>query len=262
MFPKFWDMTRKIPTFATAVTFAALLGSGAEAQALRGSPASVNRIHSQALAHNLRFFPSGSSIRNAANGGELRRLEPNANFRVVNVSYPYVVAATHTFVLRLAAQYRAACGEQLVVTSATRPTSMRLANSVDKSVHPTGMAVDLRKPTNSRCLRWLRSTLVALKASGVLEAVEERNPPHFHVAVFPRQYSQYLNGRSGGTQLASAAPSRASASTSAGASSYRVRKGDSLWTIARRNNVTVDRLKEVNSLKSSRILAGQVLKIP
>jgi hypothetical protein len=191
-------------------------------------------------------------------------LSENADFTLVDVSYPFVLPEAHTFVLRLAAQYRSACGEKLVVTSATRPTAMRLANSVDKSVHPTGMAVDLRKPRNSRCLNWLRSTLLTLEASGVLEAVEERNPPHFHVAVFPRQYQQYVQTRSGGSQLASSASlsTRSVAAPADPARRYEVRRGDSLWTIARRNNTTVDRLREANNLNSTRILAGQTLLIP
>ena len=158
----------------------------------------------------------------------------------------------------------------MVVTSAVRPTSMRLANSVDKSVHPTGMAVDLRKPRNSRCLSWLRNTLVALESAGVVDAVEERNPPHFHVAVFPSQYASYVDRRGGGAQLASSSGSGASTASSTRTSNaaskaarkYEVRRGDSLWTIARRNNVSVDDLRVANSLRGSRIVAGQVLVIP
>jgi nucleoid-associated protein YgaU len=264
-------------TSATIIVLVAALtfAEGAEAQSLRGSPASVNRIHAQAVAHRLRVHPGATSIRTAVSDGELVRLEPNANFSLVDVSYPYVVRETHTFVLRLAQQYRAACGERLVVTSATRPRSMQLANSVDKSVHPTGMAVDLRKPSNSRCLNWLRGTLVALKTAGVLDAVEERNPPHFHVAVFPSQYGSYVQRMGGTVRVASNTTSRpASSSTlastislpaaapAAASKSYRVRSGDSLWTIARRNNITVASLQAANSLRGSKIMAGQVLIIP
>jgi LysM repeat protein len=241
-----------------------LLPSALAAQTLRGSPASVDRIHRQALNHNLRFFETASAVREAHRRGELIRLEGNANYTLVDVSYPFVLPAAHTFVERLAAQYRSACGERLVVTSATRPRSLRLVNSVAKSVHPTGMAIDLRRPANSRCLNWLRSTLLALEAAGVIEAVEERNPPHFHVAVFPSQYNQYVQGRSGG--ILASAPSNTSrppsTQTAQAVERYRVRQGDSLWTIARRNNVSVERLKEANNLTSTRILAGQTLVIP
>ncbi|HEX6070432.1 MAG TPA: LysM peptidoglycan-binding domain-containing protein, partial [Longimicrobiaceae bacterium] len=43
---------------------------------------------------------------------------------------------------------------------------------------------------------------------------------------------------------------------------YTVRKGDSIWSIARRTRVSVDEIKVANNLTSSRILAGQVIVIP
>jgi LysM repeat protein len=43
---------------------------------------------------------------------------------------------------------------------------------------------------------------------------------------------------------------------------YRVRSGDSLWTIARRVGTTVERLKSENGLSSNRIYAGQVIEVP
>ena len=42
---------------------------------------------------------------------------------------------------------------------------------------------------------------------------------------------------------------------------YIVKKGDSLYSIARRNNITVDELKRINNLNSNLISIGQVLKI-
>ena len=43
---------------------------------------------------------------------------------------------------------------------------------------------------------------------------------------------------------------------------YRVRRGDSLITIARRFGASVSEIRRANGLKGSRILVGQVLKIP
>ena len=43
---------------------------------------------------------------------------------------------------------------------------------------------------------------------------------------------------------------------------YRVRNGDSLWNIAKAHGTTVDRLKQENNLRGSRIYAGQLLKVP
>ena len=43
---------------------------------------------------------------------------------------------------------------------------------------------------------------------------------------------------------------------------YEVRRGDSLWTIARDHNTTVERLRTANKLRTSRIFTGQVLEVP
>ena len=43
---------------------------------------------------------------------------------------------------------------------------------------------------------------------------------------------------------------------------YTVQSGDSLWSIAKRNNVTVDALKSANKLTTNVLSIGQVLKIP
>ena len=42
---------------------------------------------------------------------------------------------------------------------------------------------------------------------------------------------------------------------------YVVKKGDSLWGIAKTHKTTVDKLKSMNGLKSNTIKFGQVLKI-
>ncbi|HEU0051608.1 MAG TPA: LysM peptidoglycan-binding domain-containing protein, partial [Longimicrobium sp.] len=158
----------------------------------------------------------------------------------------------------LAEQYRDACGEKLVITSAVRPSSLRLINSVDKTVHPAGIAVDIRKPRQGSCLRWLRETLLHVEGAGAIEATEERRPPHFHVAVFPSQYLAYI-GRDADTRPQ---VTRRASQPSRGAVTYRVRQGDSLWAIARRHNTSVARLKEANDMRSSQVRPGQVIKIP
>jgi membrane-bound lytic murein transglycosylase D len=42
---------------------------------------------------------------------------------------------------------------------------------------------------------------------------------------------------------------------------YRIKKGDSLWLIARKFNTNTKRLQRLNNLKSTRLYVGQVLKI-
>jgi hypothetical protein len=256
-------------TFLSAVALVAALAAPAGAQSLLGSRGSIDRMYGQARTHELTFHRTANSVRTAGERGELVRLGGSRDYRLDGVSHPWVLPATRTFVERLGGQYRATCGEPLVVTSATRPRSHRLANSTDRSVHPTGMAVDIRRPSSARCLAWLRETLLHLERASVIEATEERRPPHFHVAVYPRPYRRYVEAR-GGRPAAPAtartaprpeAPPPAVAAARPRAT-HRVREGETLWSIARRHEVTVDRLRTANELRGNRIVPGQVLVIP
>ncbi len=123
------------------------------------------------------------------------RLGASPHYVTHNVSFPYVTRTTLTFVRRLAAQYHSACGEKLIITSAVRPESMQPSNSSEYSVHPAGIAVDLRKPTRGSCLRWLRKNLLVIERRGDIEATEEHHPAHFHVVVIPESYKEYLASR-------------------------------------------------------------------
>jgi hypothetical protein len=165
------------------------------AQSLRGSRASINRMYRHARAERLSFIETPAGVRKAVAARRLVRLVPHSDFHLHEVGYPYVRPTTRTFVERLAPQYTAACGDTLVVTSAVRPAARQPPNSTARSVHPTGMAVDIRKPESRECLVWLRATLLELENAGVLEATEEFAPPHFHVAVFPAAYSRYVAER-------------------------------------------------------------------
>ena len=226
-------------------------------QSLRGSTASVDRMYRHARAEKLAFYETARGIRRAVGAGRLVRLVPDANFDLKKVSYPYVRPATRTFVERLGGQYRAACGERVVVTSAARPATRQPWNSVARSVHPTGMAVDLHKSDDPKCRRWLRETLRDLEGAGVIEATEEFAPPHFHVAVYAAPYRRYVVART-----------RADASVqlaSSGASdvlTYVVRRGDTLSEIAEAHDTTVTAIKRVNHLDSADLRIGQKLLIP
>jgi hypothetical protein len=256
-------MMRRIRPTALLALLAAL-GMGvapAAAQSLQGSRPSIDRMYQQARNHDLTFYRTGTGVRGAARDGDLVRLSGSEHYRLSGVSYPYALPSARIFVNRLAAQYHAQCGERLVITSAVRPSTLRLVNSADRTVHPTGMAVDIRKPRARRCLSWLRQTLLSLETQGVLEATEEHRPPHFHVAIFPTQYRRYVNSSGGGDDDDGRSSARVASSRST-RSTYRVRQGDSLWEIARRNDTTVDRLRAANDMRSNRIVPGQVLIIP
>ena len=180
--------SRFIATALIATSLVALAEPGA-AQSLRGSHASVSLMYRRAVRGGLDFYETTSDVKRAVVRGELVALSGNAHYVVANAGMPYVRPETKAFVLDLAADYHRACGAPMVITSATRPMSRKLVNSSSLSVHPTGMAVDLRKPTGS-CRTWLRRTLLAAERRGVIEATEERYPPHFHVAVLPSQYEK------------------------------------------------------------------------
>lgn len=240
------------------------------AQTLRGSPGAVDRAYREAHEHDLTFFRTPASVRRAARAGTLVKMRGNRSYRVHQVTYPYVLPSTLDFVGRLAEQYRARCGEKMVVTSGVRPLTFRLSNSVDKSVHPAGMAVDIRKPRRARCAAWLRERLLHLEAQGAIDATEERNPPHFHLVVYPHgalrevertPRSEPVVSRASRNEVKKSAPASA-ARKSTTSRTYRVRRGDSLWSIARRHGTSVERIKSANRIRSSRVLAGQVLVIP
>src|SRR6185295_8964622 len=114
------------------------------------------------------------------------------DYIVNDVSFPYARPAVKLFVQRLAAQYREATGQRLVITSLTRPINQQPENASALSVHPAGMAVDLRIPASAKHRRWLERTLLSLEDKAVLDVTRERHPAHYHVAVFPEQYENYV----------------------------------------------------------------------
>lgn len=243
--------------------------SDAQAQSLRGSRASMARQNTVARQHHYTFLRTRTDVRRFVERGYLVPIRSNSDYELAGVSFPYARPQVRTFLQRLSSQYRLACGERLVVTSLTRPQTMQPRNASNRSVHPTGMAIDLRISDRGSCRSWLEETLLSLEGRGVLDATRERRPPHYHIALFPSAYDGYV------TQLATRAQPRAQDAARASASttriaqsstddtlSYRVRSGDSLWQIARSHSTTVNHLREINNLRSSRIYPGQVIEVP
>ena len=220
-------------------------------QSLRGSQASMERQQRMARQHDFTFIRTSAQVERFVNAGYLVRVRGNRDFELSGVSFPYARPEVKLLLERLSAQYHRGCGEKLVVTSLTRPLSRQTRNSSDLSVHPTGMAVDIRRSWSRACRSWLERVLLQLEGSGVLEATRERYPPHYHVAIYPDPYARYV------TRLTQQAQE-----TGETLLEYRVRSGDSLWAIAQAHGTSVDRLSSENSLRSSRIYAGQVLIVP
>lgn len=230
------------------------------AQSLRGSPASLDIQNRIAREHDFTYLRSGDQVRRFVAAGYLVPVHESRDMEIHRASYPYARPEVELFLRRLSRQYREACGTRLVVTSLTRPQNAQPRNASDRSVHPTGMAVDLRLPRTPKCRQWLEGVLASLERARILEATRERRPPHYHIAIFPDQYRRYVERITG--KPARLVKVMASAEAPESLVPYRVRRGESLWTIARRHGTTVDRLRAENALRSNRIMAGQTLKVP
>ena len=239
---------RSLAAAVAPVTALACLVAGAPAglsgQSLRGGTASLDRQNRVARQHDFTYIATPAQVERFVAAGYLVEVPASPDYVLHDLSFPYARPEVRLFISRLASQYRRACGERLVVTSLTRPKNRQPRNASPRSVHPTGMAIDFRRPAGN-CRAWLERVLLQLEGSGVLEATMERRPPHYHVALFPAQYAAYVD------RIALASAGR-----------YEVKPGDSLWTIARQHDTTVTRLRSVNSLDDSRIYPGQVLTVP
>ncbi|HEY8377014.1 MAG TPA: DUF5715 family protein [Nannocystis sp.] len=243
--------------FAIVVASVLAAAGVAEAQSLKGSPASLTRQNRQAELHDYSYLDSPDEVRQFVAAGLLVPVQESAVLKLRQVSYPYTRPEVKLFLERLAQQYFEACGEPLIVTSLIRPSAAQPRNASNRSVHPTGMAVDVRRTTNRACRNWLENTLLHLEARGVLDATYESNPPHYHIAVFPRPYLRYVGVDPAQLRASPPAPHELPK-----VSEYTVKRGDSLWDIARRFGTTVEAIKAENGLQSSRVVAGQVLRIP
>lgn len=229
-----------------AIIALAVSAMPADAQSLSGSWASMNRQVQEAARHDYTYIQSPSQLQRFVEAGYLVPLRGNQYYFLKEVSYAYARPEVRSFVELLGKGYYEGCGEQLVVTSLTRPKSKQPRNASRRSVHPTGMALDLRRSWTYKCRRWLEQTMLRLEAAGVLDITLERNPYHYHVALFPRAYRQR-----GARVLANDSSDE-----------YFVTRGDTLWKIAKRYDTSVDLVKAMNGLRSSTIRPGQRLKIP
>ena len=175
-------------------TCAAPLAHVAGAQSLLGSHESLLKQNEEARDHDFSYLRTAAEVREYAQQGVLVRVPGNADYELATeeASFPYARPEVKLFIERLADQYHSACGEPLVVTSLTRPINRQPANASVISVHPTGMAVDLRRSDGAGCRQWLETVLLDLEGKGVIEATREQYPPHYHVAVFPNPYLQYV----------------------------------------------------------------------
>lgn len=249
-----------------ALVVAAVCWSGdLAAQSLSGGRRVMQEQFAKGEEYDYTPLRNAAHVHRFVELGLLVPLRGNANYRLHQVSFPYARPEVKLLVERLSRQYRNACGEQLVVTSLTRPLNRQPFNSSRLSVHPRGMAVDLRRSNSRACRSWLEDVLLHLEARGTLDVTRERRPPHYHIAVYTREYAAYVAQLGDEPRLAD---DTRTAQVLIPVNvpqpeviKYQVRSGDSLWGIARAYGTTVDRLKSANNLRGSRIYEGQLLQV-
>lgn len=224
-----------------------LLPASGEAQSLRVSGASMDLQNQQAKLHGFTFARTSDEVEKLIDSGSLVAIQGNRYFEVKQgVTFPYARPEVQSFLTELGRHYLDACGEKLVVTSLTRARNRQPRNASKRSVHPTGMAMDLRRSWNRGCRTWIEMSLLTLEVSGILDAMLESRPPHYHVALFPAAW------RHRGTEILDRGEP----------THYQVTRGDTLWKIAKRHNTDVYSVKKINGLRSDSIYIGQVLRLP
>lgn len=259
-------------TWVLVATICLTYGNLGQAQTLKGSRASMERQYQEAVNLGYTFMKTSSAVTNFVESGYLVKVNSNSHFELNSVSYPYARPAVKTFIERLGSQYFAACGEKMTVTSLTRPIDKQPANAAQDSVHPTGMAVDLRIPQIGKCRSWLESTLLSLESTDILDVTRERNPPHYHVAVFPQSYESYVAGVSAKPEATLVAASAVTATVTQAVmittaevethQEYVVRRGDTLSEISTKTGASIAQLRSANSLRGDMLQIGQKLQVP
>ena len=180
---------KKIAVAALAASSLAMAPMARVPVSLSGSPESMARQNAVAREYGLPFVRTPAELQRLASRGELVPLSGNADYEVVEAAASRVARPeVKGFLESFAAGYRRGCGERLVVTSLTRPRNRQPPNAHPLSVHPAGIAMDLRISRKASCRRWLENTLLAMERKELLDVTREQTPPHYHVALFPDAY--------------------------------------------------------------------------
>ena len=279
----------RLATALAALSLTAVLAAPSRAQRggpkepedLHGSKQSVEKMYEFAVSHHMPFYLTPVNVDDAIAKGRLVALGGDSTYELTRgVGFAYSTREAKQFVLAFAPQYLAACGVPLTLTSAARPMSRQPHNANPHSVHPTGIAVDIRRPSAGPCLTWVRGALATLEERGVVEATEEHHPVHLHVAVLvpsgakvllpnlvktvvarqvttPAMPVTTVTAAAGDTKLVTGAKDAPKSPRS-----YTVRQGDTMWDIANRSGVSMAELKKANAHVASALKPGTTLVLP
>jgi LysM repeat protein len=253
-----------------------------EPKDLQGSKASVEKMYDFALRYRYPFYLTPTTLDTAIARGRLVALTGDSTYELTRgVGFSYATREAKQFVTLFAPQYLAACGAPLTVTSAARPMSRQPHNANPHSVHPTGIAVDIRRPPPGPCLTWVRGALDELETKGIVEATEEHHPVHLHIAVLQAPGARVaLPDLTHGVVVARVAPAPVVSAASNGVVSvvafpgalrdsaarprtYQVRQGDTLWDVAQKTGFSVRAIADANHRSMAAVLQpGTVLTLP
>jgi hypothetical protein len=160
----------------------------ASAADFKGTPAKMERQHEIAVEESYSFLRTAADVKRLVASGALVPVTANADFTLSGVSFPFARPEVRSFIEHFAAQYHDSTGEGLVVTSLTRPEVAQPKNAHVLSVHPAGMAVDLRVPAATGARAWFDRALAAMQRDGLIDVTREHTPPHYHIAVFAEKW--------------------------------------------------------------------------
>ena len=138
--------------------------------------------HNYAQLKQLSFLQTEADYYNRIQSGNLVLLQGPYIYSIAR--RPYVLPSTYRFVERLSVEYSTAGCGRLTITSASRLVSERPRNGSVFSVHPAGMAVDVRvNGISIDCETWLNAYLLEKEMIGEVDATREYRPPHYHLVV-------------------------------------------------------------------------------
>ena len=176
---------------AVALAIAIPVHIATAAPDLHGSEASMAHQHAIAVEESYSFLRTPADVRHFAEEGRLVPVDASDDFTLSGVSFAFARPEVRSFLEHFAKAYHDATRTRLVVTSLTRPEANQPKNAHKLSVHPAGMAVDLRVPTDGASRTWLERNLLAMEQKGLIDVTRERSPAHYHIAVFGERYLPY-----------------------------------------------------------------------